>query len=80
MYHINTVCCVIKSLVRKKPVSPAELAKSLQQRGPFNLYLDVKNMDKITALSIKDGVSVSRIVDSAISYYLESLDKSNHKD
>jgi hypothetical protein len=55
-----------------KPKTPEELARSRAGKKSYSLYLNAAAMDEIKKIAT-DQVSVSEIVDEAISSYLRSV-------
>lgn len=54
----------------KKPRTPSELAVT---KKSYSFSLIKSNMDKVAEMAKDNGVSVSEIIDEAVSYYLEAI-------
>jgi hypothetical protein len=60
-----------------RPKTPEEIAKNGPAMDQFNLYLEVSLMKYIKDRAKRAGTSASRVVNEAISMYVETLKKQN---
>ncbi len=62
----------------KKPRTPEQIASETERgKKAYTLYLSIKTMEYIKLRAKKAGIKPSRIVDDAISHYVESIKDKN---
>ena len=64
---------MVKWVMKKKIVTPEQIAKFRQEKKTYALYLTIANVDMVDKIAGPKRIPRSALIDTAIEFYIASL-------